>query len=185
MVLLDEVEKAHYKVFDIFLQVLDDGRLTDGQGKTIDFKNTIIIMTSNVGSFQIMEKLQQGYQELGELYPTETEEHHLEIEAETTSENSRNRRSKKKKHTIEENNDVSSKREELKKEVDDLLSEEEFFRPEFLNRVDDKIIFNPISPQMFKQILEMKLNKQIKLIAENNEIILSFSNAAKNFLAQK
>lgn len=106
LILLDEIEKAHPKVFDVFLQVLDDGRLTDSQGRTADFKNTILIFTSNIGSDEIMDKLQA-------------------------------------KSTIS--------REELIGILRD------YFRPEFINRFDDIVIFNSLGIPELVQIAKLKI----------------------------
>src|SRR3712207_6454113 len=108
VILFDEVEKAHRDVFNVLLQVLDDGRLTDGQGRTVDFKNTVIVMTSNIGSQQIME-----------LSGKRAEE--WEIEA----------------------------------AVKDLLKQ--FFRPEFLNRIDETIVFHPLGKEQLTRIVDVQL----------------------------
>ncbi len=130
LVLLDEIEKAHPDVFNILLQLLDDGRLTDGKGKTVNFSNTIIIMTSNLGSDIIQEK--SGY-------------------------------------------------EEIKNEIDDLLFK--YFKPEFLNRIDEIITFRPLDKEMIKMIavLELaKLEKQLGSAGIKTEI----SESALNKLAE-
>src|SRR5213595_759277 len=114
VVLFDEIEKAHHDVFNVLLQVLDDGRLTDGQGRTVDFKNTLVIMTSNIGSPIIQEYFQNGKVARKEL--TEMEER------------------------------VKS---ELKRH----------FRPEFLNRVDDTIVFHSLDEQQLAQIVEIQLKR--------------------------
>jgi len=108
VILLDEIEKAHSEVFNVLLQVLDDGRLTDGQGRTVDFRNTIIVMTSNLGSHVIQEMA--------------GEEHY----------------------------------DEMKTAVMEILGEH--FRPEFLNRVDDIIVFHPLQRDQIRQIAELQLN---------------------------
>ncbi|TRY29494.1 ATP-dependent chaperone ClpB [Aliiglaciecola sp. M165] len=107
VILLDEVEKAHPDVFNILLQVLDDGRLTDGQGRTVDFKNTVVIMTSNIGSDVIQDK-------------------HLE-----------------------------SQYEEMKKLVMDIVGQH--FRPEFINRIDDSVVFHPLGIEQIKAIAKIQL----------------------------
>jgi ATP-dependent Clp protease ATP-binding subunit ClpB len=119
IILLDEIEKAHPDTFNVLLQVLDDGRLTDNKGRVADFKNSIIIMTSNMGSETILENF-EDLQHVGV-------EHHQEI-IETT-----------------------------KAEVFELLKEN--LRPEFLNRIDDKIMFLPLTRDEIKQILRILLRK--------------------------
>ncbi len=117
VILLDEIEKAHPDVFNILLQVLDDGRLTDGQGRTVDFKNTIIIMTSNLGS-----------------------------------------------QMIQDENGVSDYNT-IKEKLLGIL--QQHFKPEFLNRVDETVVFHPLSHDNIKQIAKIQLNSLIKRIAAN------------------
>jgi ATP-dependent Clp protease ATP-binding subunit ClpB len=133
VILFDEIEKAHPDVFNLLLQLLDDGRLTDGQGRTVDFKNTVVIMTSNVGS--------QHIQEL-----------------------------------------VGKDGSELKKVVMSTLRTQ--FRPEFLNRVDDIIIFNPLKPQQIKRIVEIQIQHLQKRLTDR-KIELHLTEKAKEFLAQE
>lgn len=130
VVLFDEIEKAHHDVFNVLLQVLDDGRITDGQGRTVDFKNTVIIMTSNIGSQFIME--------------------------ETSS-------------------------EARKRLVMDALRQH--FRPEFLNRVDEIIIFDRLTEEELKKIVEIQLKRLVKRL-ENQKITLELTNEAKALIAQ-
>jgi ATP-dependent Clp protease ATP-binding subunit ClpB len=131
VILFDEIEKAHPDVFNILLQILDDGRLTDGQGRTVDFKNTVIIMTSNVGSHYI--------QDLG-------------VEDE----------------------------EALQDRVMEALRAQ--FRPEFLNRVDDIVIFHPLSKSQIKQIVDIQLELLRKRLAER-KLTIELTDAAKVALA--
>lgn len=131
VILLDEIEKAHYEVFNILLQVLDDGRLTDGQGRTVDFKNTIIIMTSNLGSNLIQE---------------------LEDE------------------------------EEIKKQMQEVLRTG--FRPEFLNRIDEIIIFHRLDKEQIKEIVNLQLKKLIEKLAKQ-EIKLEVTTPVKDMLAEE
>jgi ATP-dependent Clp protease ATP-binding subunit ClpB len=131
VVLFDEVEKAHGDVFNVLLQVLDDGRITDGQGRTVDFKNTVIIMTSNIGSQFIMEDL-----------PVEE----------------RNRR------------------------VMEALRGH--FRPEFLNRIDETIIFDRLTDKEITSIVDIQLKRLLKRLDQQN-IRLELSDKAKKFLAKE
>ena len=118
VVLLDEVEKAHPDVFNILLQVLDDGRLTDGQGRTVDFRNTVIIMTSNLGSDVIQEKAhQQSY-------------------------------------------------DEMKADVMGIL--QHHFRPEFLNRIDETVVFHPLAQEQIKNIASIQLQRLYKRLQERD-----------------
>lgn len=130
VVLFDEIEKAHPDVFNVLLQVLDDGRLTDGQGRTVDFRNTVIIMTSNVGS-------QWAYAGLNE--------------------------------------------EEMEKKMLDELKNH--FRPEFLNRVDDIVVFHGLSEEQLKHIVEIQLKRLEKLLSDR-KITLTLSDKAKAFIAK-
>jgi ATP-dependent Clp protease ATP-binding subunit ClpB len=141
-VLFDEVEKAHPEVFNLLLQLLDDGRLTDSHGKTVDFRNTLVIMTSNIGSAHIQEML------------TEKEKNPLAYWVENPD----------------------SFREKV---MNDLKT---FFRPEFLNRVDEVIIFNPLSKELLKQIVEIQVDRMKRYIRERN-VDLVLTDGAKEYFA--
>lgn len=140
VVLLDEIEKAHPDVFNILLQVLDDGRLTDNKGRTANFKNTIIIMTSNIGASLIQENTEKI-----------TEKNKEEILAKT------------------------------KVEVFELLKKT--IRPEFLNRIDEIIMFNPLTREEIKEIVQIQFNGLVKMLAAN-DIKISMSTAAIDWLSQ-
>ncbi|MFZ4427624.1 MAG: ATP-dependent Clp protease ATP-binding subunit [Saprospiraceae bacterium] len=142
IILLDEIEKAHPDTFNILLQVLDDGRLTDNKGRIANFKNTIIIMTSNMGSDIILENF-EDLEEMGEKHRTEI--------LETT-----------------------------KVEVFNLLKEN--MRPEFLNRIDEQVMFLPLSKPEIKQVLDLITRKVQKMLSRQG-IVLRISERAKNFLA--
>jgi ATP-dependent Clp protease ATP-binding subunit ClpB len=140
VVLLDEIEKAHPDVFNILLQVLDDGRLTDNQGRTVNFKNTIIIMTSNLGSHIIQDKLDA---------------------------------------VIEERiDDVMG---ELREQLYDLLRRT--IRPEFLNRIDEIVLFKPLTKKEIRKIVDIQLERVQKQLSER-EITLVVSDEAKDWLSQ-
>ena len=141
VVLLDEVEKAHPDVFNTLLQVLDDGRLTDNKGRLVNFKNTIIIMTSNLGSHII----QENFENLNE-------ENHLEIVAKT------------------------------KDEVFDLLKQT--LRPEFLNRIDETVLFQPLSRNEIGRIVQFQL-RNINKMLESRNIILTATQEAIDFILKK
>lgn len=115
VILLDEIEKAHADIFNILLQVLDDGRLTDGQGRTVDFKNTVIVMTSNLGSHRIQEMQGQDY-------------------------------------------------ETVKSAVMEMVLSH--FRPEFVNRVDDAIVFEPLNKEMITEIAKIQIKRLEKRLAD-------------------
>lgn len=132
VILFDEVEKAHPDVFNVLLQVLDDGRLTDSKGRTVNFKNTIIILTSNIGSYKIQEMAREG----------------------KTS-------------------------DEMYKEIQGDLKAH--FRPEFLNRIDDIIVFNPLSEAMMLSIIDVLLDGVSKLLAER-KIEVTFTENLKKYL---
>jgi ATP-dependent Clp protease ATP-binding subunit ClpB len=129
VVLFDEIEKAHPEVFNALLQILDDGRLTDGHGRTVDFKNTIVIMTSNIGSQYIAEALDE---------------------------------------------------KQMKERVLEALRLH--FRPEFLNRVDDILIFHRLTLEQLRQIVGLQMARLQKLLAER-QISLELTDKAKDFLA--
>jgi ATP-dependent Clp protease ATP-binding subunit ClpB len=133
VLLLDEVEKAHADVFNVLLQVLDDGRLTDGQGRTVDFRNTVIIMTSNLGSHVIQE---------------------LAGEANYSR---------------------------MKAAV--LQSVQQHFRPEFINRVDDIVVFHPLGREQLRAIVDIQLGYLRKRLAER-DIELVLDDAARDLLGQ-
>ncbi|MBI5204193.1 MAG: ATP-dependent chaperone ClpB [Nitrospirae bacterium] len=147
VILFDEVEKAHPEVFNLLLQVLDDGRLTDGHGRTVDFRNAALIMTSNIGSTHIQELL--------------TERAERPVAYWGTSEG-------------EDNKDLKDK------VMADLKA---FFRPEFINRVDEIIIFNPLSMALLKQIVVIQIERMKKFIKEKN-IDITLTDAAKEHLAK-
>jgi ATP-dependent Clp protease ATP-binding subunit ClpB len=140
VVLLDEIEKAHPDVFNILLQVLDDGRLTDSKGRVVNFKNTIVIMTSNIGS----PLIQHNFEELNELNKEE-------VVAKT------------------------------KREVFDLLKKS--IRPEFLNRIDEVIMFSPLSREDVKGIVELQF-KRLTETAEQAGISLTATQEAVEWMAE-
>ena len=136
VILFDEIEKAHPDVFNILLQLLDDGRLTDNQGRTVDFKNTIVIMTSNIGSSELIENMnQEGY------IP-----------------------------------------EEVKEKVTGELKN--YFRPEFLNRVDDIIVFSALTLEQVKKIIDLAFKGIEKRLADR-EMKLTMTDAAKELIAKE
>jgi ATP-dependent Clp protease ATP-binding subunit ClpB len=132
VVLFDEIEKAHHDVFNVMLQVLDDGRLTDGQGRVVDFKNTVIIMTSNLGS----------------------------------------------RYFAEGKSDSEAVRQQV---MDELRAH---FRPEFLNRVDEIVLFHQLTREDIKRVVEIQLVRVEKRLADQN-ITLRVSDAAKELIARE
>ena len=134
VVLFDEIEKAHPDVFNVFLQIMDDGRLTDGKGRVVDFKNTIIIMTSNIGSVYLQDLgMHHNAEEIAEAH----------------------------KHVME--------------------ALRAHFKPEFLNRVDDIVIFNPLGKEQLVKIVDLRLEDLRKLLAER-KISLELTPAAKELV---
>ena len=131
VVLFDEIEKAHHDVFNVLLQVLDDGRITDGQGRTVDFKNTVIIMTSNIGTQFILD---------------------------------------------------DSNAEQREAQVMEALRGH--FRPEFLNRVDEIIIFDRLNEDELKRIVEIQLGRLMKRLSAQ-KLTLELSDEAKAFIAEE
>ncbi|WP_263818698.1 ATP-dependent chaperone ClpB [Salinibacter sp.] len=143
VVLLDEIEKAHPEIFNVLLQVLDDGRLTDNQGRTVDFTNTIIIMTSNMGSDVISERMdgvEGGY--LSEREHQELEEEVLKM---------------------------------LRRQV----------KPEFLNRIDDIVMFRSLSREHIREIVEIQFGRVQRIAAKNHDLTLTLSDDAKDWLADR
>lgn len=152
VVLFDEIEKAHPDVFNILLQVLDDGRLTDNKGRTVNFKNTIIIMTSNLGSHLIQEKFDKlaALQKSGTLSAAQLGMKRDEIS------------------------------EEAKNEVLAMLKQT--IRPEFLNRIDETIMFSPLNEEEIRKIVVLQINGVRKMLSENG-VKLSVTDAAVDFLS--
>jgi ATP-dependent Clp protease ATP-binding subunit ClpB len=132
VVLFDEIEKAHPEVFNALLQLLDDGRLTDGQGRTVDFKNTVIIMTSNIGS-QYIQDIQNDEEEMGRRVMEAMRQH---------------------------------------------------FKPEFLNRVDDMIIFHPLDAEVLRHIVGIQVGLVQKRLAEK-KIEIELTEGAKELMAEE
>jgi len=130
VVLLDEIEKAHPDVFNVLLQILEDGRLTDGKGRTVDFRNAVIIMTSNVGSTAIFELAEKDPKKARELA---------------------------------------------------MGALRELFRPEFLNRIDDIVMFSPLGKEQIERIVELQLRHVVKLLADRG-VTLNLTPAAKTLL---
>ncbi len=144
VVLIDEIEKAHPEVFNILLQVFEDGRLTDTKGRSVSFKNAIIIMTSNVGSDYITEMSGLGF-------------------------------STKEKDELQRDLVKENVMEQLKKQ----------FRPEFLNRIDEIVIFNHLGMSQVKEIVGLELDKVSKRVMRNNGVKIEFKSSVRNHLAEK
>jgi len=133
VILFDEIEKSHPDVFNVLLQILDDGRLTDGQGRTIDFRNTVLIMTSNLGSHAIQEMSGQDFEKVRNAVIAVLRDH---------------------------------------------------FRPEFLNRIDEVIVFKPLSEDQLTAIVDIQLNRLQNRLAERR-VKLVVTEAARKLLAQR
>ncbi len=133
VILFDEIEKAHYDVFNVMLQLLDDGRLTDGHGRTVDFRNTVVIMTSNIAGQLILSFKGQDY-------------------------------------------------EKMKEQCLEVLRQS--FRPEFLNRVDEIVVFHPLAREQLRKIVDVQLERLRKRL-EERKIELALSDAARDYLAEK
>ncbi|WP_160693246.1 ATP-dependent Clp protease ATP-binding subunit [Clostridium sp. C2-6-12] len=145
IVLFDEIEKAHADIFNVLLQIMEDGRLTDGKGKVVNFKNTIIIMTSNVGAHQIKKQKSIGFN----------------------------------------SNTISNNETEYEKMKESILEElKQKFKPEFLNRIDDTIVFHKLSDEDLDKIVDLML-ASIKERLEGREIYLKFEEDSKKFLLSK
>ncbi|QNM00356.1 ATP-dependent Clp protease ATP-binding subunit [Wujia chipingensis] len=144
VILFDEIEKAHPDVFNVLLQVLDDGRITDSQGRTVDFKNTIIIMTSNAGAQRIVDPKKLGFSNI-----ENAESEHKDMK-----------------------NNVM---EEIKR----------MFKPEFLNRIDDIIVFRALSKEDVKGIAALMLKELKNRLAKQMDITLTYGDTVKNFIFEK
>ena len=147
VILLDEIEKAHPDVMNMLLQILDDGRLTDAQGRTVNFKNTVIIMTSNIGARLITDKTTLGF----------------------ASEGNKKDETQKEYETIKK--DVMG---ELKKQ----------FRPEFINRIDEIIVFHKLNNEDIRKIMDIMLN-QLKNRLTEQEIDIEIDESVKQLLIEK
>ncbi|MCW2657384.1 MAG: ATPase domain protein, partial [Jatrophihabitans sp.] len=143
VVLFDEVEKAHPDVFNTLLQVLEDGRLTDGQGRVVDFKNTVLILTTNLGTRDVSKAVSLGFSA---------------------------------------SNTESSRYEQMKQKVNDELKQH--FRPEFLNRIDDIIVFHQLTPEEIVQIVDL-MTARLDVQMRNKDMGIELTPAAKALLAEK
>ena len=144
VVLFDEIEKASPDVFNIMLQILDDGHITDGQGRKVDFKNTVIIMTSNAGAKNIVAPKKLGF----------------------TADNSEEKSYKAMKDTV-------------------MAEVKHMFKPEFINRIDDIIVFHPLNEENVKEIVKLMTNEIIKRVKENMDIDISFTDEAITLIAKE
>ncbi|MSQ14171.1 MAG: AAA family ATPase [Dehalococcoidia bacterium] len=143
VVLFDEIEKAYPDVFNILLQVLEDGRLTDGQGRTVDFRNTVLIMTSNLGTSEFGRQQAVGFRRDGS---------------------------------------ADAERERFRASIEDALKRA--FRPEFLNRIDEVIIFDPLTKEQIHRIVDLMV-KQVEKRLEEQRIAISLTDKARDWLADK
>jgi len=146
VVLLDEIEKAHPDVFNLLLQVLEDGRLTDSQGRVVDFKHTLIIMTSNVGTTGLMKSAEIGFR------------------------------------PVKEEGSSTVRYERMKNKI--LEEIKHLFRPEFLNRIDEVVVFHSLELDEIKQIVSLELAKVVKEL-ENQRVTLAATEAATEFIAKE
>lgn len=152
VVLLDEIEKAHPRVFDLLLQILDDGRLTDSQGRTVDFKNAIVIMTSNKGTREIMQQFEQVG---GDLDPDSPRFNHM----------------------------YKNLRKFAKREI---AADQRTFRPEFLNRIDDTVVFHPMMQAHIKEIIPIQLKQLNKdLLNTEAKVQVTLDPSAVDYIAVK
>jgi ATP-dependent Clp protease ATP-binding subunit ClpB len=190
VVLFDEVEKAHPDVFNILLQVLDDGRITDSQGRVVDFRNTVIVMTSNIGSDHILEvfgkkgktakKIANRKQEIPDLSSQKT---NYKVDDDGTVEISASRVETVSKVETESlpiaERETDEEYEQMLKRV--MTALRSHFRPEFLNRVDETILFHTLSKTELRQIVSIQVKRLERLLAEQ-KITLELSDAAKNHI---
>jgi ATP-dependent Clp protease ATP-binding subunit ClpB len=162
VILFDEIEKAHADVFNVLLQLLDDGRLTDGQGRTVDFRNTVVIMTSNLGSQtraeEMQEQLRQGMEAVKGMMPDEMAEQFNTVKSD------------------------AEERDEDQVRRGYMASLNEHFRPEFLNRIDEVVIFHPLDRDDLRKIVDIQVAQLTKRLADRG-IELTMTEAAENYLA--
>ncbi len=147
VILLDEIEKAHPEVFNILLQIFDEGRLTDAKGRVVDFRNTIVIMTSNLAQKMLKSEASLGFRQ----------------------------------HGIGEDADVQAAYERMKERVTDEMKR--FFRPEFLNRIDATVVFQPLNKEEIRAIVDLELVRVRKSLA-SQEITIEITDAAKDAIAK-
>jgi ATP-dependent Clp protease ATP-binding subunit ClpC len=143
VVLFDEIEKAHQEVYNTLLQVLEDGRLTDGQGRTVDFKNTVIVFTSNLGTQDISMAVGLGFAQ---------------------------------------SNDEGSNYERMKNKVNDELKKH--FRPEFLNRIDDIVVFHQLTEEQIITMVDLMITR-VEAALANKDMAIELTPAAKSLLARR
>jgi ATP-dependent Clp protease ATP-binding subunit ClpB len=197
VVLFDEVEKAHPDIFNILLQVLDDGRITDSQGRVVDFKNTVIVMTSNIGSDHILDvftkkektakKPAARKQETKDLSSQKTDykvaadgivevsAQRVDVDNVAKSEN----KSENEENLLTQERETDQEYEQMLKRV--MAALRSHFRPEFLNRVDEIILFHTLSKIELRQIVSIQVKRIERLLAEQ-KITLELSDAAKNHI---
>ncbi len=170
VILFDEIEKAHPDVMNMLLQILEDGRLTDSQGRTVNFKNTVIIMTSNLGARLITDRKQLGFSNQGATNKTNE---NSESEA---------KNSKELKENISQNKNEKKEYEEIKKEVMAELKKE--LRPEFINRIDEIIVFHKLNDNDINQIIDIMLKEVVNRLKEQKYEI-EFEPDVKEMIAKE
>ena len=160
MILFDEVEKAHPDVFNTLLQLLDDGRLTDSKGRTVDFKNTIIILTSNIGSDLIMDRL-------GDRLSDKTgDPDRDDLMSQLTK--------------------IAASKDQRPVTLEELMPLlQQHFRPEFLNRLDDIVVFNPVSSEMLHAIVDIQIQSFLTFLKTEKDITLTVSDPVKEMLGRQ
>lgn len=156
VILFDEIEKAHSEVFNLLLQLIDDGRLTDGHGRTIDFRNTVVIMTSNIGSTYIQDYIEEA-RKSSDVYSLNENQNAVQ------------------------NADQDEDYTEMKSKVIEELKS--LFRPEFINRVDEILIFNPLTKDMLKRIVDIQLYRMRKYL-KHKQIDVILTDRAKEIIAE-
>ncbi len=170
VILFDEIEKAHPDVMNMLLQILEDGRLTDSQGRTVNFKNTVIIMTSNLGARLITDRKQLGFANQGATNKTNE---NSESEA---------KNSKELKENISQDKNAKKEYEEIKKEVMAELKKE--LRPEFINRIDEIIVFHKLNDNDINQIIDIMLKEVVNRLKEQKYEI-EFEPDVKEMIAKE
>ena len=174
VILFDEIEKAHPDVMNMLLQILEDGRLTDSQGKTVNFKNTVIIMTSNLGARLITDRKQLGFSNQGAASE--------KAKGETNSISDKAKSSKDLKENSVQDEKTKKEYEEIKKEVIAELKKE--LRPEFINRIDEIIVFHKLDDNDINQIIDIMLKKLVNRLKEQKYDV-EFESDVKEMIAKE
>ena len=183
VILFDEIEKAHPDVMNMLLQILEDGRLTDSQGRTVNFKNTVIIMTSNLGARLITDRKQLGFANQGAVNKiSENVKEKLDENSSDTKKLKDMKYNKELKESSAQDEKAKKEYEEIKKEVMAELKKE--LRPEFINRIDEIIVFHKLNDNDINQIIDIMLKEVVNRLKEQKYEI-EFEPDVKEMIAKE